>query len=95
VLALLNSHFERADRHAGASLVRPIQDAEVFADDFFAGVTDDFLGDLVPTGHVAVGIKDEYRVIRDAFDENLKVPFGAFLPAAISRDNRAQEQGRD
>jgi len=77
-LAFPTSQFERPVRFAGAALVGPIQHTEMFADDFFRGVTDYLLRRLVPTGHVPGGVEKENSVIRNAIDENLIMSFEAF-----------------
>src|SRR5437588_3442931 len=77
-LALPTSQFERPVRFAGAAFVGPVQLTEMFADDFFRGVTDYLLSRLVPAGDVTGSVKKENSVIRNAFYENLIMPFEAF-----------------
>src|ERR1700687_5666476 len=76
-LALPTSQFERPVRFAGAALVGPVQLTEMFADDFFRGVTDYLLSRLVPAGDVTGSVEKENSVIRNAFYDNLIMPFEA------------------
>ena len=48
VLTLLNRQFDCAIRFAGTALVRPVQNAEVLADDFVHLVTDNLLCGAAP-----------------------------------------------
>src|SRR6516165_4977285 len=75
--ALLHSQFQRAVRYAGAPLVGPVKDAEMFADDLLRRVTDYFLGGTVPARHMARRIKDKDRVVGNALEKDLKAAFGA------------------
>src|SRR4029077_8077983 len=78
VSVLLNGQLQCTIWHAGAPLVRPVKDAEMFADDFLRRITDYLLGGTVPTGHVTGRIKDKNCVIRNALEKDLKSAFGAF-----------------
>src|SRR5205823_3620061 len=77
-LALPTSQFERPVRFAGAALVGPVQLTEMFADDFFRGVTDYLLSRLVPAGDVTGSVEKKNSVIRNTFYENLIMPSEAF-----------------
>src|SRR5262249_3968130 len=73
--ALLHSQFQRAVRYAGAPLVGPVKDAEMFADDLLRRVTDYFLGGTVPARHMARRIKDKDSALRNPPTKHFNTPF--------------------
>ena len=77
MLVFLHGQFQRAVRLAGAALVRPVEYAEMLADDFFRGVADDLLGGAVPARHASRRVEHENGVVDDAFDQDLEMPLGA------------------
>ena len=86
VFAFLGGAFERSVRLAGAALVRPINDAEMLAENFVSGVPGDLLGRTVPACDMAAGVDDKNEVVVDSFNQNLEQAPRAFERHTNLRD---------
>ena len=69
-------------RFAGGNVVCRVEGGEVFSDDFFRGVTFDFLRACVPADHVAVGIQQVNGVLLDAIYQNVEL-FGGVVQCGV------------
>src|ERR687892_2317766 len=58
---------------AGGNIVCRVEGREIFADDFFRGITFDFLRACIPSDHIAVGIQHVNGVLLDAIHQNLEL----------------------
>ena len=77
VLASLDGIFQSPVRIARATLIRPIKYSEMLADNFFRGISHDFLCATVPTCNAACRVEYENGIVHDTFDQNLEMTLGA------------------
>jgi hypothetical protein len=62
-------------RYPSRTVCIGVENLKVPANDFVGLVARDLLSPFVPATHSPIGIEHQNRVVRDAFEQNLKPPF--------------------